>query len=384
MGVAVPVLAVFLACLVEAVEALTIVLAAGTARGWHSAMQGVAAGLAALVAIVGGLGPALTLVPLGALQLAVGALLLVFGLGWLRKAVLRASGLKDLHDEDAIYQTQLSAARRAGYRRYAFVNDWYGFTLAFKGVLLEGLEVAFIVITFGSAQGHIGAASLAAGAAVVLVAATGLAVRGPLARIPENTMKFVVGVLLTSFGAFWATEGAGDSWPGRDAALAVLIALVLVVGVLLVALLRRRTAAATRRHMPLVASPAAANSLKDAASQAESSVEPRAGPGTAPRPAADATAISGTAADRSTNAAPHTSRRIARYLRGLKAFGAFWWDFIVGDDWRIAAAVVAAIVATAGLADAGVAVWWLTIATALGALTVSASSAARGFRHTRY
>ncbi|OJV29497.1 MAG: hypothetical protein BGO26_14305 [Actinobacteria bacterium 69-20] len=376
MGVAVPVLAVFLACLVEAVEALTIVLAAGTARGWRSAMQGVAVGLAALVAIVAAFGPALTLVPLAALQLAVGALLLVFGLGWLRKAVLRASGLKDLHDEDAIYQTQLSAARRAGYRRYAFVSDWYGFTLAFKGVLLEGLEVAFIVITFGSAQGHIGAASLAAAAAVVLVAATGLAVRGPLARIPENTMKFVVGVLLTSFGAFWATEGAGAAWPGRDVALVVLIALVLVVGALLVALLRRHTGAAVRRHMPSLESPVAAEAVKDAASQAESSAEPRAVPDAAPQ------AGPSTDADRRKDAAPRTSRTIAYFLRGLRAFGAFWWDFIVGDDWRIAAAVVLAIVATAGLAEAGVAVWWLTIATALGALIVSASSTARGFRHT--
>jgi uncharacterized membrane protein len=233
------VLAVFLACAVEAVEALTIVLAVGLSRGWRSVVQGVAAGLLALAVIVAALGPALTLVPLNALRLVVGGLLLVFGLGWLRKAILRASGLKALHDENAIYARELAAARAAGRTRRASVDDWYGFTLSFKGVLLEGLEVAFIVLTFGSNQGSIPLAVLGAALAVVLVVIAGVAIRGPLARVPENTLKFAVGVLLTSFGTFWGAEGAGASWPGADAALLGVIAVVLLTAVCLVVLLRR-------------------------------------------------------------------------------------------------------------------------------------------------
>jgi uncharacterized membrane protein len=233
------VIAVFLACTVEAVEALTIVLAVGLSRGWRSVAQGVAAGLLVLAAIVAALGPALTLVPLDALRLVVGGLLLVFGLGWLRKAILRASGVKALHDENAIYARELIAARAAGRRRRASVDDWYAFTLSFKGVLLEGLEVAFIVLTFGSNQGSIPLAVLGAALAVVLVVIAGVAIRGPLARVPENTLKFAVGVLLTSFGTFWGAEGAGASWPGSDAALLAVIAVVLLTAIGLVALLRR-------------------------------------------------------------------------------------------------------------------------------------------------
>jgi len=233
------VLAVFLACTVEAVEALTIVLAVGISRGWRSALQGVAAGLLTLAVIVATLGPALSLVPLDALRLVVGGLLLIFGLGWLRKAILRASGFKALHDEDAIYVRQLAAAHTAGRTRRAAVDDWYAFTLSFKGVLLEGLEVAFIVVTFGSNQGSIALAVLGAALAVVLVAVAGVVIRGPLARVPENTLKFAVGVLLTSFGTFWGAEGAGASWPGSDAALIAVIAVVLTVALGLVQLLRR-------------------------------------------------------------------------------------------------------------------------------------------------
>lgn len=233
------VLAVFLACTVEAVEALTIVLAVGVSRGWRSAMQGVVAGLLALAVIVAALGPALMLMPLNVLRLVVGGLLLVFGLGWLRKAILRASGYKALHDEEAIYARELAAAHAAGQTQRSLVADWYAFTLSFKGVLLEGLEVAFIVITFGSNQGSIPLAVLGAVLAVVLVTVAGIAVRGPLARVPENSLKFVVGVLLTSFGAFWGTEGAGASWPGADAALLGVIAVVLAVALILTATLRR-------------------------------------------------------------------------------------------------------------------------------------------------
>jgi uncharacterized membrane protein len=231
--------AVFLACAVEAVEALTIVLAVGVSRGWRSALQGVAAALAALALIVAALGPALTLVPIDALRVLVGGLLLIFGLGWLRKAILRASGYRARHDEDVIYARELAAARTAELRGRAVVADWYAFTLSFKGVLLEGLEVAFIVVTFGSNQGSIPLATLGAVAAVLCVAAAGFAIRGPLARVPENTMKFAVGVLLTSFGTFWSAEGVGVEWPGNDTALIAVIVVVTGVALLLTVGLRR-------------------------------------------------------------------------------------------------------------------------------------------------
>lgn len=233
------VLAVFFACAVEAVEALTIVLAVGVSRGWRSAMQGVVVALITLAVIVAALGPALTLISLNALRLVVGGLLLIFGLGWLRKAILRASGWKAQHDEDAIYARELAAARAAESRHWAFVADWYSFTLSFKGVLLEGLEVAFIVVSFGSNQGSVPLAVLGAALAVAAVTVAGIAVRGPLARVPENTLKFVVGVLLTSFGTFWGAEGAGADWPGSDVALLVVVGVVLIAALGLTALLRQ-------------------------------------------------------------------------------------------------------------------------------------------------
>ena len=238
MSTALLVLSVFLACAVEAVEALTIVLAAGTSRDWRSALTGVGVGLLTLAAIVAALGPALTVIPIGALRLLVGGLLLIFGLQWLRKAILRAAGLKALHDERAIYARESAAARTATRTSRFAVRDWYAFTLSFKGVLLEGLEVAFIVITFGANQGSVGLAVVGAAAAVVLVVGAGLAVRGPLARVPENTMKFAVGVLLTGFGTFWGAEGAGAHWPGSDAAIPALLAFYLATSLAAVAILR--------------------------------------------------------------------------------------------------------------------------------------------------
>jgi uncharacterized membrane protein len=231
--------AVFLACVVEAVEALTIVLAVGTVRDWRSAMTGVGAGVLALAVIVAGLGPALTAIPLNALRLVVGGLLLVFGLQWLRKAILRASGHKSLHDEDAIFAAEQTAARNAAATARGGIRDWYAFTVSFKGVLLEGLEVAFIALTFGSNQHDIPLAAVAAVCAVVAVTATRGVVPAPQARVPENTLKFVVGVLLTSFGLFWGSEGAGSDWPGSDAALLAVIPAVAVLALALVALLRR-------------------------------------------------------------------------------------------------------------------------------------------------
>jgi uncharacterized membrane protein len=232
------VLSVFLACAVEGVEATTIVLAAGTTRDWRSAFTGVGVGIVVLAAIIAILGPAVTAIPLGGLRLVVGGLLLIFGLQWLRKAILRAAGLKDLHDEDAIYARQVAAAREvATGGRYA-VPDWYAFTLSFKGVLLEGLEVVFIVITFGANQHSIGWAVVGAAAAIVMVVAAGIAVRGPLSRVPENTLKFAVGTMLTSFGIFWGAEGAGAHWPGSDTAILAVIAATLVVSLGAVAALR--------------------------------------------------------------------------------------------------------------------------------------------------
>ena len=229
----------FLASAVEFVEALTIVLAAGVARGWRSALAGLGAAIVVLAAIVGALGPALTFVPLSALRLAVGALLLAFGLQWLRRAILRASGYTPLHDEGVIYVRELNEARDADSRRRAGI-DWYGFTLAFKGVLLEGLEVAFIVITFGSTQGNVGLAALGAAAALVLVTLAGLLIRTPLARVPENTLKFAVGVMLTTFGIFWSAEGAGARWPGDEASLPGVLGFVIALSFAAVAMLRRR------------------------------------------------------------------------------------------------------------------------------------------------
>lgn len=231
--------AVFLASVVEMVEAATIVVAVGVTRGWRSALIGVGAGLVALAVVVAALGPALTAIPLSALRLAVGGLLLVFGLGWLRKAILRAGGVTALHNEDQSFRAHREAAREAAVA--AGRLDTYGFTLSFKGVLLEGLEVVFIVITFGANQKQIGLAALGALAAVVVVLAVVLVVRAPLSRVPENSMKFVVGALLTSFGTFWGAEGAGVSWPGGDIALAVLIPTTLVVSLAMVAALRRST-----------------------------------------------------------------------------------------------------------------------------------------------
>ncbi|MGA2469330.1 MAG: hypothetical protein ABSG64_01400 [Solirubrobacteraceae bacterium] len=233
-------IAVFAACAVEGVEAVTIVLAAGLTRGWRSAWIGVGAALATLAALVAALGPALTTLPIGALRLLVGALLLVFGLQWLRKAILRASGLRALHDEDAIFAREVDALRE-GERRGSGI-DAVGFTVSFKGVLLEGLEVALIVVSFGESQHAVGIAVLAALAAILLVAAAGAAVRAPLARVPENTLKYGVGVMLTSFGTFWGAEGAGAHWPGSDISIVGLIALVFVTSLAMVASLRRRHA----------------------------------------------------------------------------------------------------------------------------------------------
>jgi uncharacterized membrane protein len=236
-------ISVFVACAVEAVEALTIVLAVGYTRSWRSTFTGVGAAVLALAALTAALGPALTSLPLSALRVAVGGLLLIFGLQWLRKAILRAAGLKALHDEAAAYERERDAARTAGIAARGL--DGYSFLIAFKGVLLEGLEVVFIVLTFGANQNNLGLAAAAAAVAVLVVVLAGVAVHAPLARVPENTMKFGVGVMLTSFGTFWGAEGAGAHWPGGDASLLAIIPVTLVIALAMLALLRRRPGART-------------------------------------------------------------------------------------------------------------------------------------------
>jgi uncharacterized membrane protein len=242
------VLATLLASAVEFVEALTIVLAMGTTRGWRSTLVGVAAALAALTVITALAGYALLQwMPETLLQLVVGTLLLIFGLQWLRKAILRASGLKALHDEEATFLEEREAARRAGEERRLGL-DWFAFVVSFKGVFLEGLEIVFIVITFGSSADSIGLAALGAVLGGVIVLAAGLALHRPLARVPENTIKFAVGLLLSTFGLFWAIEGLGVfaadnrgiEWPGGDAAIPALLALWGALAWLAVRLLRPR------------------------------------------------------------------------------------------------------------------------------------------------
>jgi uncharacterized membrane protein len=231
------VVSVFVACAVEAVEALTIVLAVGATRSWRSAMIGVGLALLALAAVTAALGPALTALPINVLRGVVGGLLLVFGLQWLRKSILRASGLKALHDEAAAFAKEKNAARTAGAVEDGF--DGYSFLVSFKGSFLEGLEVVFIALTFGSNQKDVPLAAAAAAAAVLVVAVAGVALRAPLARVPENTLKFVVGVMLTSFGLFWGGEGVHARWPGGEPALLVIVPAVALFAVGTVVTLRR-------------------------------------------------------------------------------------------------------------------------------------------------
>ena len=244
------ILTVFVACAVEAVEALTIVLATGITREWKSTLQGMAVALVVLAVITAAVGPAIGYLPLTGLRLVVGALLVIFGLQWLRKAVLRATGYKALHDEASAYLKEDAAAEAATKESKRGVSDWYSFTLAFKGVLLEGLEVVFIVITFGDNQKNIGAAVIGAAAAVIVVTVAGIAVKAPLTKVPENWMKFAVGVMLTSFGTFWGAEGAGVAWPGNDAALLVLAPVVAAVAAAGIFWLRARKGAGLASTAP--------------------------------------------------------------------------------------------------------------------------------------
>ncbi|MEA2950654.1 MAG: hypothetical protein QOD40_1736 [Alphaproteobacteria bacterium] len=231
--------AAFLSSLVEAVEALTIVLAVATVRGWKPAGLGALAGLVLLALIVLLLGPLLDRIPLYVLQLVIGILLLLFGMRWLRKAILRAAGVIPLHDETTAFEHETAELRDQARRQEARL-DWLAGLASFKAVVLEGLEVVFIVIAVGAGRGLLLPASLGALAACLLVIAIGFAVHRPLARVPENTLKFAVGVMLSAFGIFWTGEGLGVSWPGADLAILGFAALFLLAALAAVALSRRR------------------------------------------------------------------------------------------------------------------------------------------------
>lgn len=253
-------IAVFLASAVESVEALTIIVAAGVSRGWRSALEGTAAAVALLVVVVGALGPALVyLVPIDVLRGVVGALLLIFGLQWLRKAVLRAAGLKAKHDEDLIFKKHVGELSRAGAgaapapssERRKAGRDAAGFAVAFKGTFLEGMEVAVIVLGLGGGDHNIGLASAAAAVAILVVAGVGVVVARHLSGVPENAMKVVVGLMLVSFGTFWTGEGLGVHWPGGDLAIPVLVGSYAIVTWLLFQVVRLSSArpAGTRPSM---------------------------------------------------------------------------------------------------------------------------------------
>ena len=306
-------ISVFLACTVEAVEAVTIVLAAGTSRDWRSSFQGVFSALVVLATLIVVLGPSIEKLPKSTLRLTVGGLLLVFGMQWLRKAILRASGFKALHDEEKIFKDEVAEAEKQVKVSRLTVSDWYAFTLSFKGVLLEGLEVVFIVVTFGIIQKGsnpqaFALAIWAAAIAVIIVTVAGFAIHKPLSRVPENTMKFIVGTLLTSFGIFWGAEGAGANWPGTDLSLLAIIPFVLLLCLVLIQILKARKA----KNQPVrkINLPTFNEPSKD-------------------------------------------SPLLIRWVGG---FLFFWFDFIIGEDWRVAAGVVLGFIATHAAAISG---WWI-------------------------
>jgi uncharacterized membrane protein len=234
--------AAFLASLVEAVEAMTVVLAVATVRGWGPAGYGALAGLAVLTILIALLGPLLDLMPLHLLQLVVGVLLLLFGTRWLRKAILRSAGVIPLHDETLVFAMQTTELRQMAQLRENRL-DWLAGVASFKAVLLQGLEVVFAIVAVGAGGGLIGSAALAALLACLLVAGIAYAVQEPLVRVPENALKFLVGVMLSAFGVFWTGEGLGVSWPGEDWAVLGFVLLFLSTGAAGVLIRRGRVAA---------------------------------------------------------------------------------------------------------------------------------------------
>ncbi len=295
-GEAVLVVAVFLASAVEMVEALTIVLAVGTTRGWRSALEGVFAAVGVLAVIVLALGPALVrYVPLHLLRSVVGGVLLIFGLQWLRKAILRAAGLKEKRNEDLVYK---STVAKLGGEPNSGDRDSQGFVISFKGVFIEGLEVIIIVLTLGSSAHDLGLAAVSAIAAALMVAAVGLAIARQLSGVPENTMKMVVGLMLVSFGTFWGGEGLGIRWPGSDLAIPVL---VLSYGLAAFLIVRTLTGMNTAIH---------ARGQLSAAGVGEVAVQ--------------------STGERDTEGLKLKSAR-GIPLRVVEGFLRFWWNFFVGD-----------------------------------------------------
>jgi uncharacterized membrane protein len=226
--------AVFLACAVEMVEALTIVVAVGTTRSWRSALEGVVVAVLALTVLVAIFGPALVKVPLSSLRLVVGSVLLIFGLQWLRKAILRSTGYKAKHDEDVIFTETVAELTNATGNR-----DRLAFIMSFKGVFLEGLEVVVTVLALGASSHQLGLASLAAGVALVMVAVVGAIVAKQLSGVPENAMKMAVGIMLVSYGTFWSGEGLKISWPGNDLMIPMLVLAYAVFSWILIAILKQ-------------------------------------------------------------------------------------------------------------------------------------------------
>jgi uncharacterized membrane protein len=239
MELLVAALPAFLASLVEAVEALTIILAVGVTRQWRSAIYGALAGLAVLTVVILIFGTAIVLfVPLNGLRIVIGSLLLIYGLQWTTKAILRASGAKAKHDEERIYAEEVSRLREEAPVPATGI-DGVSFAVSFKGVLLEGLEVAFIVITFGTSAGRLAEATVGAVLAIVLVVIVGIFVHRPLSRVPENGLKFAVGLMLITFGTFWAGEGIGIQWPASDATIILLLVAYAIIGVAAIWVARR-------------------------------------------------------------------------------------------------------------------------------------------------
>jgi uncharacterized membrane protein len=222
----------FFASVVEAIEMVAIVVGVGVVRGWRSSLVGAAAGFVVLIILGGALGTALTSIPIDTLRLVIGGLLLIFGLGWLRKAVQRVARKGFAGDEEHV-EADVDRGTHLGL-------DWTAFVLSFKGVLLEGLEIAFIVVTFGAASKQIGVAAIGAALALVLVGVVGFIFRDSLVRIPRSVLILVVGLLLTTFGTFWAAEGLKVDWPGGELALLVLLAFYTAVGLSFIAAQRRR------------------------------------------------------------------------------------------------------------------------------------------------
>lgn len=248
-------ISVFIATLVEAVEALTIVLAAGLAKGWKPARRGTLLGLATVALVILAFGPLFLQFPVELLRLIVGLLSLIFGLQWLRKAILRSSGFKEMHDEEKIFARELAEAKKAKSKSTNFVGDWYAFTISYKAVVIEGIEVAFLVVTFGALQNKIFVASLAAGLAVLIVIASGFFLHKPLTKVPENSMKFVVGIILTTFGIFWSTEGVGLDWTIADLVLIPLGLLIAGISYTLILVLRARLRGNSNLKVSLAKSP---------------------------------------------------------------------------------------------------------------------------------